>query len=224
MNEDNVKQHAVRRSLPATSASNPAADAATAVVGSAIVAEFNALRLEITDLERHEKLSLQLALTLLVAIIAATVAISGGTVNRLVAVGAAPLILAAIAVIFCLLACHAIHAELRIALAARYVNDELRPQFRDLTGVDVWRWETYLHKQRQRTESARHANRLIRVLDYTRWLVYLLPMAACLATFAVLPTLRTVPTWQFSAGIICLAVAATVSIVAASKPGFTILR
>ena len=36
---------------------------AVAAVSNAIVAEFNALRAEITDLERHEKLSLQLALT-----------------------------------------------------------------------------------------------------------------------------------------------------------------
>ena len=164
-------------------------------------------------------------LTLMVALVAATVAITGGaTLNRLGSAGIGPPMLAAVAIIYCLLAGHALHAELRIGLAARYIHSELRSQFHDLTGVEVWRWDAYLNRQRRRDEPAGLDDRLISVLDWTRWLVYVIPMAGSLLAFAAVPSLRAVPAWQFSFGVICLALAVTVGLVAACKPGFPILR
>ena len=161
-----------------------------ASVASALVAEYNSLRCEIGRMHDHQKLITQFGFTVMVGLAAAAATLLGKPDFVKIPPDAYALALTAIAINYLVLTCLYAETIHRINVPARYIHSVLRKQFAELTdGVELWRWEQFLAEYRagRLPESKRHIHA---PLDWTRWLVFVMPILICFGLFVVVPATR----------------------------------
>lgn len=159
-------------------------------VTNAVIAEYNTLRDEIARFQEQQKQIIQAGFATLVGIAAAAAAIisQGHGIQAGLHAQGLDLVLMAVSLIYLILSCLFAESIHRINDPAKYIHQQLRPQFGQLTEVSLWGWEAHLASERRRRLEGRRFQPLIhRLLEHIRWVALIVPIGFVLVIF-----------WQFT--------------------------
>jgi len=161
-------------------ASSPPAKPDDTTARTILLAEYSALRAEITTLLSLQGQFLNFSIVFLGFVVAMSNRASGMPADYRTL----------LPIPFGVLGLSYADVAFRIMRVARYLNDELRPRLSALSGTDCLEWEGYIRD--------RHPDRhLLDWMDWLRWCFFLAPAAAFLALpFAVPPSAP--PSWWAS--------------------------
>jgi hypothetical protein len=134
----------------------------TDTLRNALLAEFTAIRSEITTLHSLQGQFMSISAALMGGFIAVAASTSGSNLMKeFASIGAIPFVVLGL-----------LYADVtaRILRAARFIQQELRPEIVNLAAVECLLWEAYLSKHYP-------GKRLMNCLDYLRWALFLIPAA-----------------------------------------------
>jgi hypothetical protein len=186
--------------MRAKPAPTPVKPAVTEIV-SAMNSEYTAIRWEIRTASEHQRVIVQLGITIFAGVLTLVGVGAQATGNTRNSIGE---VLLLVPLAYVVLALSAADAGRRIVMMACYLHYDLRERLEDiLNGAEIWRWEDYVESYIKRQ---RRTNRwTIILIDKCRWLIFIFPsVVSIIAAWLILTEINTIETITFAVDIVLM--------------------